>query len=84
MAVSPVSRTHLTQQEKLSAPATNRAQNGASKSATTTAASPQAQAKHAQETQAAANAENHAGQEQGKHHQQSEAETKGTRVNVYA
>ena len=83
MAVSPVRPSHPTQEGNPAARAVNRAHKGAAKDAATTESPQQAYAEGTPETPRAAATENHAGYEQGKR-KESEHESKGTQVNIYA
>lgn len=83
MAVNSVGQAHVTEPQTTLA-ANSRTQNGASKTAATTAAPQQAHANGAQGTQGVTAGENHGGQEQGYQRQQPQSESKGTRVNIYA
>jgi hypothetical protein len=83
MAVQGVNQSHLTQPEPVNT-LTSKAQPQANKSAAANTTAKLIRPDDAKKTTAADAAENHAGQEQGRHANGEEQETKGTLVSVFA
>jgi hypothetical protein len=65
MSVSAITQSHAAATEHTQAPASHKAQSGESKANTAQATASASRAQEAQQTQAAAAAQNHAGQDRG-------------------